>query len=997
MSPPSAPASAGQASAAKAQSAAELREVARALREKAEFAVASVRDEAKRAAIVQDSRKPKPTTEPGRLLRRAEHASARAEAEARKEAERAEKARERARREEERRAERAKKEAELAEEKARKEADRLAERAKKEAELAAEKARKEEEKAKKEADRLAEKARKEAELAEEKARKEAERLAEKARKEAELAAEKARKEEEKAKKEADRLAEKARKEDEKEKARLAREAALAEARARREAASDAERAEKEAERRKRESARAETESALAGDLVRFLLRHPRLNKEAATNAFVETKLSGAESSLPDATKAFVTKAFVRAQIALVAAAPANPADPTRFWKITAAGLAASGLTPDAAEALRPPVSLTADERALVEKKKREATRKAEEEKNEALKKKQASALKGFFAAAPRKALAPEPAVFAAPKPEALDETAERAFIEAVRGGATGATAFAPSRADSARRWKEARRRERSGAAAAPRRWGARRGAKRRRAGAAPADEDAATRLAIERSLADVETLTSRASGFGSFPNGGDENETRDVSNAPPVAKRRRLISVDCSSEYRDEPASSQSLQYRFGFQLGIEQLESRADLRRTFPVPGGRPAFWGSFVPGNVPGNANAPTSRASGRRPFARDARATYADDAGVLFDSGDEWDEPEDGERLDGSDADDEDEEGFALTNAADEHEDDEHEEGFVVPDGYLSAEENARGGEDDELPDDEADETEDGEFAPDDEMDVDGENTAAPFGTSGGAILDATEKRTAERAAHARAQLTQWMDRARRQNRPLVVASFAESDDVSEESRPNAHMLAGLASTRFRRGGGSRSRGAPAVRMYAPPPSAEALAAEEERRAAEERRAREAARARAAAAKAQEKAAREAERERARLARDAAAASAAAEKARREEDRLAKKAEKEREAELKRSEAEKKKAEKAAAKAARDAEKTAKAGAKKNAGIGVGAGANATPARKPADATATEPETRVAKVSPIKSLFERAAAANRTNAPARSDPAAATNDDA
>ena len=727
--------------------------------------------------------------------------------------------------------------------------------------------------------------------------------------------------------------------------------------------------------------------------MRFLLRHPRLNKEAATNAFVETKLSGAESSLPDATKAFVTKAFVRAQIALVAAAPANPADPTRFWKITAAGLAASGLTPDAAEALRPPVSLTADERALVEKKKREATRKAEEEKNEALKKKQASALKGFFAAAPRKALAPEPAVFAAPKPEALDETAERAFIEAVRGGATGATAFAPSRADSARRWKEARRRERSGAGAAPRRWGARRGAKRRRAGAAPADEDAATRLAIERSLADVETLTSRASGFGSFPNGGDENETRDVSNAPPVAKRRRLISVDCSSEYRDEPASSQSLQYRFGFQLGIEQLESRADLRRTFPVPGGRPAFWGSFVPGNVPGNANAPTSRASGRRPFARDARATYADDAGVLFDSGDEWDEPEDGERLDGSDADDEDEEGFALTNAADEHED----EGFVVPDGYLSAEENARGGEDDELPDDEADETEDGEFAPDDEMDVDGENTAAPFGTSGGAILDATEKRTAERAAHARAQLTQWMDRARRQNRPLVVASFAESDDVSEESRPNAHMLAGLASTRFRRGGGSRSRGAPAVRMYAPPPSAEALAAEEERRAAEERRAREAARARAAAAKAQEKAAREAERERARLARDAAAASAAAEKARREEDRLAKKAEKEREAELKRSEAEKKKAEKAAAKAARDAEKTAKAGAKKNAGIGVGAGANATPARKPADATATEPETRVAKVSPIKSLFERAAAANRTNAPARSDPAAATNDDA
>ena len=963
VSPPSAPASAGQASAAKTQSAAALREVARALREKAEFAVASVRDEAKRAAIVQDSRKPKPTTEPGRLLRRAEHASARAEAEARKEAERAEKARERARREEERRAERAKKEAELAEEKARKEADRLAERAKKEAELAAEKARKEEEKAKKEADRLAEKARKE---------------------------------------------------DEKEKARLAREAALAEARARREAASDAERAEKEAERRKRESARAETESALAGDLVRFLLRHPRLNKEAATNAFVDSKLSGAESSLPDATKAFVTKAFVRAQIALVAAAPANPADPTRFWKITAAGLAASGLTPDAAEALRPPVSLTADERALVEKKKREATRKAEEEKNEALKKKQASALKGFFAAAPRKALAPEPAVFAAPKPEALDETAERAFIEAVRGGATGATAFAPSRADSARRWKEARRRERSGAGAAPRRWGARRGAKRRRAGDAPADRDAATRLAIERSLADVETL---ASGFGSLPNGRDENETLRVSSVPdfstlnappPVAKRRRLISVDCSSEYRDEPtqvstseaprastrsSQSQSLQYRFGFQLGLEQLDSRAELRKTFPVPGGRPAFWGShgrIVPSpraDVP--ASSAREKVSGRRPFARDARATYVDDAGVAFDSGDEWDEPEDGERLDGSDEDDEDDEG-ALSSWRDGQKsetDDEHEEGFVVPDGYLSAEENARGGEDD-VADDETDEA--------DEMDVDGEDERVREGARDGTRAASEEKKDAERAERARAQLTQWMDRARRQNRPLVIASFARD---ARDARPapatpereaprevlaaapdaNAHLLAALAASRFRRGGGSR--GPPAVRLYVPPPSTEEVFAAEAARAAEEKRAREEARAREAVAKAEEKRRREEDRERARLAREAAAAAAAEERAKREEERLAKKAEKE------------------AAKAARAAEKAAKAAAKaatrENAHAALpakGGAAAATPAKKslfPAAETTTPAKS--AKVSPIKSLFERAEAAKSKSA--TGDPAAAT----
>ena len=65
---------------AKSQSAAELFKVAAALREKAEFAVASVRDEAKRLMIAEDARKPKPTTEPGRALRRAEHAEARADA-----------------------------------------------------------------------------------------------------------------------------------------------------------------------------------------------------------------------------------------------------------------------------------------------------------------------------------------------------------------------------------------------------------------------------------------------------------------------------------------------------------------------------------------------------------------------------------------------------------------------------------------------------------------------------------------------------------------------------------------------------------------------------------------------------------------------------------------------------------------------------------------------------------------------------------------------------
>ena len=870
-----------------------------------------MRDEAKRAAILEDSRRPKPTTEPGRLLRRAEHASARAESEARKEAERTEKARERARKEAEKCAERAKREA-----------DRLAEKAKREAE--------------KEKATLAKRLAEEARVAERAAQEEA-RLAEKA------------------KKEEARLAEKAKKEEEKEKARLAREAALAEARARREAASDAERAEKEAEREKREALRSETESALVADLVRFLLRHPRFNREAIATAFVETKLA----ELPDEKKAFATKAFARANIPLVAEAPANPADPTRRWHITARGLEASGLTPDSAEALRPSVALTAEERALVEKKRREATRRAEEEKKEALQKKQASVLKGFFAAVPKKALAPEPAVFAAPKPKALDSEAERVFVEAV---ASGDGAAAPSPAEHARRWKQAGRRR--GDAAAPlRRWGARRGAKRSRSnadatrsGVSPsALGDAATRLAIERSLADVEASRD---GFGLET--GDER-------AP---KRRKLISVDCSSAYLAEGDGETTTHYRFGFQLGLEQLDSRAELRETFPVPGGRPAFWGShgrIVPASAA--AEGAPRGASGRRPFARDARATYVDEAGDWFDSGDEWDEPEDGERLDGSDEDDEDEEGALFASRDGGETDEEREEGFVVPDGYLSAEENARGGEDD---------------LADDEMDVDGEadDERGGFRTDGdsrdGTNAASEEREEVARAERASAQLTQRMHRARRQNRPLVIVSFArdarpapatperEPPEPRTAAAPDPHapLLAALASSRVWRGG--KARGSPVVSLYVPPPSAEELFARDAARAAEEKRARGAERARAAAAKAEEKRRREEERERARLAREAAAAAAADERAKREEERLAKKAEKEE------------------AKAARAAEKAAKAATKKNAAVPTkGGAAAATPAKSLFLASETETPAKGAKVSPIKSLFERAEAAKSKSA--------------
>ena len=848
----------------------------------------------------------------------------------------------------------------------------MAEKAAKERALAEEKARKEEEKEKA---ALARRAAEEARLAE-KAEKEAARAAEKARRETERVAEKARKE---AEKEAARLARElalAEAEKEKEAARVARESALAEAKARREAACDAERAAREAEKRRRDALRSETETALTRDLVRFLLKHPRSNRDAVVTAFVDSK----RAELPLEQREYATKAFARATVALVAEAPANPNDPLRFWRVTARGLAAAGLTSDEAEALRPRVELTRDERALVEKKKREAARKAEEETKEANAKKQASVLKGFFAAAPKKPLVPEPAVFAAPKPRALDETAERAFVEAVSSGGFRATS-----GDFLRRWKAARRTERGDGP----RWGARRGAKRSRDASTDAETADAhmTRLAIERSLADVEAFSSASrDGFGF------SSINRDPP--PPAAKRRKLISVDCSSEYRDVAQDGREtvLQYRFGFQLGAEQLDSPSELRKTFPVPGGRPAFWGSFGAfreterrstlgvGDVSGKK--PTNETvSGRRPFARDARVAYLDDAGALFDSGDEWDEPEDGERLDGSDVDDEDDECARV--GSDDTDDDEHAEGFVVPDGYLSAEENARGGED-ALADDEMD--------VDDVSDVsDEEEEARGFGRD--PENDETEKEAADNK-RARAQLTQWMDRARRQNKPLVIASFADEraesrrsknkDDPATPSPPsaakssdqNAHLLAALASSRFRRCGGPASKAArgPAVRLYTPPPSAEELCAADAARAAEERRAREEERARLAAAKAEEKRRREEERERARLAREAAAAAAADERARKEEERLAKKAEKE----AAKAEKESLKAAKAAAKAEKESLKAAKAAAK----VAKGGAVASTPAKTSLDG-AVGAESRVAKVSPIKSLFERAAAANLKSA--------------
>ena len=131
-----APKSSAAIGASAVKSAADYAAVARDLEAKANEALAAIRDDAKLEAILADAKKPKPTTEPGRLMRRAENAKVRAEAEARKEEDRAAKA-----------------------------AAKEAERAAKEAEKVAKEAVKEEEKRKKEAERAAKEAEKAAALA----------------------------------------------------------------------------------------------------------------------------------------------------------------------------------------------------------------------------------------------------------------------------------------------------------------------------------------------------------------------------------------------------------------------------------------------------------------------------------------------------------------------------------------------------------------------------------------------------------------------------------------------------------------------------------------------------------------------------------------------------------------------------------------------------------------------------------------------------------------
>jgi len=93
-------------------------------------------------------------------------------------------------------------------------------------------------------------------------------------------------------------------------------------------------------------------------------------------------------------------------------------------------------------------------------------------------------------------------------------------------------------------------------------------------------------------------------------------------------------------------------------------------------------------------------------------------------------------------------------------------EEEEGFVVPDGYLSEEERGADGLVIDLGDDDAAEGADA---------VGGGGGAA--GDAGCVVAAGGDAGREERVRRdrARAQLQQWMERARRQNRPLVITSF------------------------------------------------------------------------------------------------------------------------------------------------------------------------------------------------------------------------------
>lgn len=763
--------------------------------------------------------------------------------------------------------------------------------------------------------------------------------------------------------------------------KLEREQALVDAKLAKEQALETDKLEKElakeSEKRRLVEVKKANEEALVPELVVFLLKNPRLTSPQVVTQFVDAKVAQ-----DTANKEFVTKVLLRDALREIATPPVNHLDPLRRWGITEIGLTKAGLSEAEADALRVEVPLTSEEKALVTKKEQEAKRNAEKSKLQSQKQKQASVLKGFFSAAPKQKPATEhdkTEVRVAPVSKPLCETRELMFIDAI-SATNERVGFTYSKEHTLSSWKKLSTRVDSrgidpGSSSThvtsltAGRFGARRGVSGKRTRDALVSSDSSMKTAIERSLAD--TLAPQR-----------------------IAKRRKLLSVDCSSEYRDDETvlgESVPLQYRFGFQLGAEQLDSLDQMRKTFPVPGGRPAFWGSGSLSKLKdsltgtGALSSVSAKALARAPFKRDAAIEYEDELGNFFDSGDEWDEPTEGENLEGSDLEEDDEE----TAACEKNSDDEALDGFEVPDGYLSEEENGRGAED-ELADSEM------ELETGDDGTHDDERKESVGVTDGTISTDDDQDAFNSRLTQDRSRvtLTQWLERARRQNRPLVISSFAPATPDQRLNDGNnqggANLLDALRVTRFARAAGNKHM-RPLVSMYSPPLTAAEVSDLELLKTSEDKSRRDHDRVRLANEKAAEKTRKDAEKETARCAKEL------------------KKAEKEREletkkldAELKKVERELEKREKQVLKDQRAAEKAAKAQvlAQKTAALlAKGKGQTQlqmTPAKSGTHNKSVSQPGSSKKVSPIKSLFEKAAMAveakGRTNSEASIDATAA-----
>ena len=408
-----------------------------------------------------------------------------------------------------------------------------------------------------------------------------------------------------------------------------------------------------------------------------------------------------------------------------------------------------------------------------ERAKAEADKRAAQEAAMAKKNKQKNQFASFFAKAAKKTPEPEAAVVAPPAPAAaLDEKRGDELVDAVLTGSTlgGADASITAFIEDARlRW----RRERSALTSGDR-WGARRVPKRRR------DEGL---LGSDRALQDAVDASVISVGTHAQP------------------KRRKLISVQCSSHVIVDGACVQEGSYRHAFQLGPDAVTltdgEKESFAKTFPVDGGRPPFWGSGVFPERPGSV----SRAvTGRRPFARDPDVEYVTEDGEHFDSGDEWEEVEEGESLSDEDVDDDEGEGVS----------DDDEDGFVVKDGELSEGEGVKDTDGDD-PMDLAD-------LDDDDDDDDEPAAPAPGAPDSSGFRD-----------RALARLAQWTKQARRRQLPLVIAGF-ERDRAGVVDEPREHapevdpsadesgsrredVLRALAPVRFRPG--TRA----AIRVYDP----------------------------------------------------------------------------------------------------------------------------------------------------------------------------------